>query len=104
MNPINDRCPLQGECERKKCEFKNRELECAYYHSNARPGYEIADQEANRYPGPDLDEEDPAEEEEQAPPHINGLLCRLPIDKLVPHPDNPRKDLLNDFKKENKNG
>ena len=93
MKPINDRCPLQGECERKKCEFKNRELECAYYHSNARPGYEIADQEANRYPSPDLDEEDPAEEEEQAPPHINGLLCRLPIDKLVPHPDNPRKDL-----------
>lgn len=101
MKAINDRCPLQAECERKKCEFKNRELDCTYYHANARPGYEIADQEAKRYSGPadwedddDLDDdEDLAEEEELAPRPINGLMCKLPIDKLVPHPDNPRKDL-----------
>ena len=94
MKTHNDRCPLQAECERK-CKFQNRELECDYYHANARPGYEIADQEAHRYSGSvqdwDNDEdwdddEDPTEEEELAPRPINGLMCKLPIDKLVPHP------------------
>lgn len=30
---LNDRCPLQDECERK-CEYKFRELECDYYANN----------------------------------------------------------------------
>lgn len=101
MKATNDRCPLQAECERK-CKFQNRELECDYYHANARPGYEIADQEAKRWSTNKLafdmdedwdDDEDLAEEEELAPRPINGLMCKLPVDKLVPHPDNPRKDL-----------
>ena len=46
---INDRCPLQGECGRKKCEHKFCERECSYYQGNARPGAEIPDQEALRY-------------------------------------------------------
>ena len=101
MKVINDRCPLQSECERRKCEFRDHELDCSYYHANSRPGYEIADQEDIRfslspsldYDYDDLDDEDPEEEEELAPRPINGLMCKLPIDKLVPHPDNPRKDL-----------
>lgn len=103
MKTTNDRCPLQAECERK-CKFQNRELECDYYHANARPDYEIADQEAKRWSSDKLtfdmdddedwdDDEDLDEEEELAPRPINGLMCKLPVDKLVPHPDNPRKDL-----------
>ena len=41
---INDRCSLQGECGRKKCEHKFCERECSYYQGNARPGAEIEDQ------------------------------------------------------------
>jgi ParB family chromosome partitioning protein len=44
--PINERCPLQSECGRKKCEFQFHESECNYYIGNSRPGYEIPDQEA----------------------------------------------------------
>lgn len=47
MGKTNDRCPLQAECE-KKCEYIRRELDCPYYHVNARPGYEIDDQEDRR--------------------------------------------------------
>ena len=47
MGKTNDRCPLQAECE-KKCEYIHRELDCPYYHVNARPGYEIDDQEERR--------------------------------------------------------
>ena len=42
---INDRCPLQSECGRKKCEHKFCERECSYYQGNARPGAEIEDQQ-----------------------------------------------------------
>lgn len=45
---LNDRCPLQGECE-KSCAFAGHELDCDYYHSFARPGYEIDDQEVLRF-------------------------------------------------------
>lgn len=105
MKAENTRCPLQAECERK-CKFVNHELECDYYHANARPGYEIADQEEKRWStnkmtfdyddDPDdeeLDTEDPAEEEDLPAKPINGLMCKIPVDKLVPHPDNPRKQL-----------
>lgn len=45
---LNDRCPLQGECE-KTCTFAGHELDCDYYHDFARPGYEIEDQESIRF-------------------------------------------------------
>lgn len=45
---INDRCPLQGECERSKCGFIGKELDCPYYFSNAVPGCDIDDQEEVR--------------------------------------------------------
>ena len=47
MGKTNDRCPLQGECE-QKCAHVGHELDCSYYHANARPGYEIYDQEQRR--------------------------------------------------------
>ena len=44
MGKTNDRCPLQAECE-QKCAHVGHELDCPYYDANARPGYEIDDQE-----------------------------------------------------------
>ena len=44
ITPMNDRCPLQREGERKRCECLHHERDCPYYHSNARPGAEIEDQ------------------------------------------------------------
>ena len=40
---INDRCPLQVECERKRCDFIHTEMECPYYSANARKDYYIDD-------------------------------------------------------------
>ena len=45
---LNERCPLQAECERNTCEYARKELECPYYSANAREGYYIYDQEAIR--------------------------------------------------------
>lgn len=78
---INDRCPLQDECGRKKCEFKLKEATCEYYAANSRPGFEIEGQStADFYDILDDDDEE-------------KLLEHISIDKLYPHPDNPRKDL-----------
>lgn len=98
MKTINDRCPLQAECERRKCEFKNHELDCTYYHANARPGYEIADQEELRNRASEnywatMDEDDMDEELKDLEENPRGSLISLPIRALHPHPDNPRKDL-----------
>ena len=49
MKILNERCPLQYECGRKKCIYKFRELDCRYYCGNACPGTKIPDQEARRY-------------------------------------------------------
>ena len=102
--PINDRCPLQVECEQKRCDYKFREKECGYYSANARPGAEIEDQAEAR----DADWEEKAlasllkEDSDgglspglitEAFPGPSGLMMPLSIDKLIPHPDNPRKEL-----------
>lgn len=93
---INDRCPLQSECGQKHCDYKFRERECSYYYGNARPGAQIEDleramdaeweAEALASLPEDDNEADPA-------PGPSGLMMPLPVDKLFPHPDNPRKDL-----------
>lgn len=44
----NERCPLQAECE-KVCRWQGIELYCPYYEANARPGYDIEDQERIRF-------------------------------------------------------
>lgn len=102
---INDRCPLQSECGRKKCEHKFCERECIYYQGNARPGAEIEDQqqameaewEARMTALSVLaDTSAPAASQEPEPVVVqenNGLLVLLPLNRLHPHPDNPRKEL-----------
>lgn len=104
---INDRCPLQSECERKRCDYKFQERECSYYQGNSRPGAEIVDQtEASDSEYEEWEEEilastsEEDSEEELSPgliteiaPSPSGLMMPLPVDKLIPHPDNPRKDL-----------
>lgn len=106
MREINDRCPFQDECEQRQCEFKFHERDCSYYQGNARPGAEIEDQqqameaewEARMSTPSVLDGGRPAELEASAlePAIVQGdagSLVMLPVDKLFPHPDNPRKDL-----------
>lgn len=86
MKKINDRCPLQVECERT-CKFKMNEAECDYYIANARPGYEIDDQEVRRSAAVEISPENVVEVDD------GPRLVMLPIDHLHPHLRNPRKDL-----------
>ena len=84
---INDRCPLQAECERT-CKYVMNEIECDYYAANAYPGCEIADQEQRR----------PVATEDAIPVDLvevdnSPRLVNIPIDHLHPHPNNPRKNL-----------
>lgn len=82
MKNINERCPLSGECERKKCEFKFKENECSYYIGNARPGEEIDGMEVTA----DILDLFNSEGERREIEYID-------IDLIHPHPDNPRKDV-----------
>lgn len=100
--PINDRCPLQDECERKKCDFVHNELECPYYSANARDGYYIYDQEdirnrtyREREEADFLASLEGEDDETEPGSHIadSGKMVYLPIEKLIAHPDNPRKEL-----------
>ena len=91
----NKRCPLQVECE-KKCTFEGHELSCDYYKLNAREGYEIEDQEVLRREQArklqeKLDEERYLDNTDWD--YVPGEIVRLPIERLHPHPDNPRKNL-----------
>ena len=83
MKNINERCPLSGDCERKKCEHINRELECDYYRWNATPENQIDDQEALRKS--DFDEDAQFCE--------SRSIEMLPLEEIFPHPDNPRKEI-----------
>lgn len=92
---LNSRCPLQAECERKKCEFNHKELECPYYSANAREGYYIDDQEEirDRRYREHLDETHLESLGDDGDDEADGGLVYIPIEQLYPHPDNPRKDL-----------
>lgn len=92
---INDRCPLQVECERKRCDFIHTELECPYYSANARKDYYIDDQEEirNRRDRERMDEALLASLGDDDDDTADGGLVYIPIEQLYPHPDNPRKDL-----------
>lgn len=79
---INERCPLSGECERKKCEFRFKENECSYYIGNARPDLEIEGMEVTA----DILDLFNSEGERREIEYID-------IDLIHPHPDNPRKDV-----------
>lgn len=98
---LNDRCPLQAECERK-CEYKFRELECDYYANNGIgedrtiPDQEEKRGEAERKAYEEQYEADLTDVEvDEAADHNAevGNMVMLPIDQLHPHPDNPRKDI-----------
>lgn len=83
MKKLNERCPLQNECERV-CKFEKQENKCEYYQANSRPGYEIEDQESR-------DSIDIFEESEIS--EKPGTLVYIDVNKIIPHPQNPRKDL-----------
>lgn len=96
---LNERCPLQAECERK-CEFQFRELDCEYYANNGVgedrtiPDQEDRRQQAERERMEELLEiELDSIEDEEPPVSSPGNIIMLPIDTLHPHPDNPRKDV-----------
>ena len=91
---LNERCPLQTECERKTCEYVRKELECPYYSANARDGYYIYDQEAirDRRDREAMDEALLASMGDDDDDTPDGLVY-IPVEDLYPHPDNPRKDL-----------
>ena len=92
---INKRCPLQVECKRN-CEYEGRELDCDYYEVNGIGSSIIEDQEQIRE---ERARKRQAEIDEQFylgdidRDYISGEIVRLPIERLHPHPDNPRKDL-----------
>lgn len=102
---INGRCPLQSECGRKKCKYEFHERDCRYYQGNARPGAEIeneteameAEWEAALSDQSVLAEPQSAEEDRAPEPVVlqaaPGGMILLPVDRLHPHPDNPRKRL-----------
>ncbi len=100
---LNDRCPLQAECERK-CEFQFRELDCEYYaYNGVGEDRTIPDQEERRQQADrermeeeleaylaEIDDDEDAPEQNTA---SAGNIVMLPINTLHPHPDNPRKDV-----------
>ena len=103
---INERCPLHAECERKKCEHIGHELECPYYEANAREELIIEDQEEIRRERwrkadeehfeqmlAELDAEDGEEDPREDHSSKASELVFLPVSRLHPHPDNPRKEL-----------
>lgn len=97
---INPRCPLSGECERKQCEHINHELDCEYYEANGWGDNSIPDQdelrkEKERKRDEAMYEAELAGTPDEALPNETaiGQLVSLSVDRLHPHPDNPRKDL-----------
>lgn len=68
-----------------------KEIECPYYNANAMPGMELEDQEARR----DREEEEfgGLDSFEDVAESQLGSLVMLSVDRLRPHPDNPRKEL-----------
>lgn len=92
MKKLNERCPLQSECE-QKCTFEHHERDCSYYVGNSRPGYEIPGQTPKP---PTYDAWDDEDEADTAEPSA-GELVYISVDKLDPHPDNPRNKNLGDL-------
>jgi len=90
MTSNNDRCPFNTECN-KKCVYQMKEIECPYYNANAMPGMELEDQEAKRFR--EEEEFGGIDSFEDVDETQIGSLVMLPVDRLHPHPDNPRKDL-----------
>ena len=88
-NGINERCPLQAQCERQ-CSYRGHEKDCPYYTENASGDYIIQDQEKSRKVSVSDALIHSDEREQDA---VSLPIDMIPIDCLVPHPDNPRKNL-----------
>lgn len=91
----NTRCPLQAECERK-CTYEGHELDCDYYSLNGVGSSTIEDQEVIREERARKRQEEIDAEYYRGDTdrdYIPGEIVRLPIERLHPHPDNPRKEL-----------
>jgi ParB-like partition proteins len=94
MKKTNKRCPMQAECG-MTCLRVGEEKDCAYYQANRRPGFEIEDQEPDIWndiavvDAPESAGRDKAGETVKAKTN----LVYLDINRLFPHPRNPRKDL-----------
>ena len=91
----NKRCPLQAECKRS-CDYEGHELDCDYYAVNGIGSSTIEDQEQIREERArkrqaEIDEQFYLDNTDRD--YIPGEIVRLPIERLHPHPDNPRKDL-----------
>ena len=89
----NKRCPFRKQCG-KVCEHVGSELDCDYYKWNACGDDIIEDQERIR----EIMEKTKIREKEEAilaemEDSEAGGLVMIPVDKLYPHPDNPRKNL-----------
>lgn len=95
---LNDRCPLQGECE-KVCAFAGHELDCKYYFDFARPGYSIDDQESIRFRREDAammaeyetsldDDDDDLEDDAESPSAAENAAVAPPepADEVLPVP------------------
>ncbi|MDE6591099.1 MAG: ParB/RepB/Spo0J family partition protein, partial [Oscillospiraceae bacterium] len=101
MYEENTRCPLQSECD-KKCIYQHHERDCQFYRGNSRPGMELPDQEAairdeyeaamsaaNILSAPATTNQSKTDNAKAETSH----LVLLPVTRLHPHPDNPRKDV-----------
>lgn len=92
MSKKNKRCPLQVECG-YTCEHVGGELGCDYYKNNGFGDKSIPDQEEIREK---LELVQTTLLEEELMDQIDleeKQLVYIDIDKLNPHPDNPRKEL-----------
>lgn len=90
MKKVNGYCPLQSECKRT-CEFEHHEKNCDYYIENTRPGFEIAEQEETAPISHRGEMENTNQQVSVSAPNSNLVL--VDIDKIYPHPQNPRKNL-----------
>ncbi len=90
----NKRCPFRNQCG-KVCEHVGSELGCSYYKYNACGDDVIEDQERIREI---MEKANIREKEEEILAEMEdekGGLIMISVDKLYPHPDNPRKSLGN---------
>ncbi len=95
----NKRCPLQRECGRT-CEHIGTELKCDYYKNNGIGDNTIPDQEelrkqldALKTRANEESELSALPDEEEMPLKDEAKLVYISVDMLMPHPDNPRKEL-----------
>lgn len=99
---MNTDCPLQVECG-KACNHIGSENECEYYKANARPGMSMEKWDAIEAAEIARLEAEADEQNEEFKKKLKAVdteertsgktLTYLPVDSILPHPDNPRKNI-----------